>query len=67
MHCARARFEREREREREGRTSKGGHEERRKEAARRCTENECVLEAFAIEAEFFEDVCQRLVVKTVTE
>jgi hypothetical protein len=26
-----------------------------------------VLEAFAIEAEFFEDVCQRLVVKTVTE
>jgi hypothetical protein len=26
-----------------------------------------VLEAFAIEAEFFQDVCQRLVVKTVTE
>jgi hypothetical protein len=26
-----------------------------------------VLEAFAIEAEFFQDVCQRLVVKIVTE
>jgi hypothetical protein len=70
MHCARAGVEREREIERErdgGRTSEGGHEERRKEAARRCTENECVLEAFAIEAEFFQDVWQRLVVKTVTE
>jgi hypothetical protein len=61
MHCARARALslRERERERDGgRTSEGGHEERRKEAARRCTENECVLEVLPSKLSSFK-MCAR--------